>query len=84
MKLSESEGVSGQLYWEAQIAGNVLFPEGVKMLVGQFEQLFGTPTGMQLRHLAKQNGWVLGWALGFVPLGSKALGSTFSHSRQAR
>ena len=34
------------------------------MLVGQFDQLFGTPTGRQLQALAIQNRWVLAWGLG--------------------
>jgi len=37
----------------------------VKMLVGQFDQLFGDPiVGRQLQALARQNGWILLWALG--------------------
>jgi|EP01046_Picozoa_sp_COSAG06_P052849 hypothetical protein len=34
MMMTTQEGSDGQLYWEAQLAGNILFPEGVKMLVG--------------------------------------------------
>ena len=63
--LTLTEGIVPQLYWEAPIAGNVLFPEGVKLVVGQFDALFGTATGRQLQQLAAQNGWVLCWALGF-------------------
>ena len=34
------------------------------MLVGQFDQLFGTATGRQLQALAIQKRWVLTWGLG--------------------
>ena len=64
MALTDEEGSSGQLYWEGQISGNILFPEGVKMLVGQYDQLFGTPTGQQLQALCKKNKWLLLWGLG--------------------
>lgn len=64
MTLTDEEGSSGQLYWEGQISGNILFPEGVKMLVGQYDQLFGTSTGQQLQVLCKKNRWVLLWGLG--------------------
>ena len=30
-------------YWEANIAGAPLFPQGVRMLVGAFGTLFGAP-----------------------------------------
>jgi hypothetical protein len=32
--LTLTEGIVPQLYWEAPIAGNVMFPDGVKLVVG--------------------------------------------------
>jgi hypothetical protein len=34
-------------------------------VLGEFDALFGTPMGRQLQQFAKENGWVLCWALGF-------------------
>ena len=53
-------------YWEAMLAGQPLFPEGVKMLVGSFSKLFGTADGRRLQAWCKKEGWVLMWALGEV------------------
>ena len=57
-------GVSGQLYWEGLVMGNVHFPAGVRMLIAQFSELFGSAIGAQLQQLARKNGWMLAWALG--------------------
>jgi hypothetical protein len=51
-------------YWEANIAGAPLYPDGIKMLVGSFGDLFGTMLGRRLQALCVQQGWVLAWALG--------------------
>ena len=51
-------------YWEANIAGAPLFPDGIKMLVGSFAGLFGTRLGIQLQNWSIKQGWVLAWALG--------------------
>jgi hypothetical protein len=32
--LTLTEGIVPQLYWEAPIVGNVMFPDGVKLVVG--------------------------------------------------
>ena len=53
-------------YWEANIAGAPLFPDGIKMLVGSFPQLFGTEQGRRLQAWCRKQGWVLAWALGSV------------------
>ena len=66
----------------AEIAGNILFPAGVKMLVGQFDQLFGTATGRQLQSLAIQNKWVLAWGLG--AWNSSSWGGHWHHSAPSR
>ena len=50
-------------YWEAMLAGQPLFPDGIKMLVGSFSQLFGTENGRRLQAWCKKEGWVLVWAL---------------------
>eukprot|EP01043_Picozoa_sp_COSAG02_P046183 COSAG02_NODE_4297_length_5538_cov_3.544402_5_plen_791_part_00 len=51
-------------YWEANIAGAPLYPDGIKMLVGSFGDLFGTILGRRLQAWCVQRGWVLAWALG--------------------
>ena len=51
-------------YWESNIAGAPLFPNGLKMLVGEFAMLFGTEHGRKLQEWCKKEGWVLSWALG--------------------
>ncbi len=51
-------------YWEANIAGAPLYPDGIKMLVGSFGDLFGTMLGRRLQAWCVQQGWVLAWALG--------------------
>jgi hypothetical protein len=51
-------------YWEANIAGAPLYPDGIKMLVGSFAGLFGTSLGSKLQKWCIKQGWVLAWALG--------------------
>ena len=51
-------------YWEANIVGAPLYPDGVKMLIGNFAELFGTPLGSQLQAWCESRGWPLVWALG--------------------
>ena len=62
-------------YWEAMLAGQPLFPDGIKMLVGSFSQLFGTANGRRLQAWCKKEGWVLMWALGEVGADPPAPGS---------
>jgi hypothetical protein len=50
-------------YIEADIAGIVPFPTGVKMIVASFPALFGTPAGKQLQQWCAANKWPLSWAL---------------------
>jgi hypothetical protein len=51
-------------YWEADIAGTVHYPDGIKMVIGTFTSLFGTVLGEQLQHWCIEHGWPLVWALG--------------------
>lgn len=37
-------------YYEADIAGNVQFPEGVQFILASFPTLFGTPDGIKVCH----------------------------------
>jgi hypothetical protein len=62
-------------YWEANIAGAPLFPAGIKMLVGSFKDLFGTPGGQRLQAWCRARGWVLTWALGAADDGDDGGGS---------
>jgi hypothetical protein len=48
---------------EADLAGNVLFPNGVKLLVADAVELFGTDLGVQMQTLCIKWGWVLAWSL---------------------
>jgi hypothetical protein len=49
---------------EANLAGTVLYPDGVKLIVGTMQTLFGSVLGGQLRRWCVQNGWALLWAVG--------------------
>ena len=51
-------------FWEADIAGTPLFPEGVKLFVADTELLFGTADGEALQLICIKWGWVLAWASG--------------------
>ena len=50
-------------FWEADIAGAPLFPEGIKMIVADAVELFGTPLGTQLQDTCMKWGWPLAWSL---------------------
>jgi hypothetical protein len=49
-------------YFELNPAVAVTMKEGVKMLIGMFELLWGTPQGEQLQQWCIQEGWPLVWA----------------------
>ena len=49
-------------FWEADIAGTPRFPEGVKLMVGDAGELFGTGNGDALRELCVRWKWPLAWA----------------------
>eukprot|EP00928_Gymnodinium_smaydae_P040329 TRINITY_DN27361_c0_g1_i1.p1 TRINITY_DN27361_c0_g1~~TRINITY_DN27361_c0_g1_i1.p1 ORF type:complete len:203 (-),score=29.92 TRINITY_DN27361_c0_g1_i1:207-815(-) len=51
-------------YMEPNILGNPALPEGVRFLIGNLPQVFGTPSGKKLQELCKQRSWPLLWALG--------------------
>ena len=44
----------------------------VKMVLGLFDELFGTPDGNQLRQWCAMRGWALVWALGQADAGDAA------------
>jgi len=44
--------------------GNVLFPEGVNYVIGDFTSLFGKATGIMLRNWCMEYGWPLVWSIG--------------------
>lgn len=46
------------------MGGTPLYPHAIKMVIGDFGGLFGTPLGQTLREWCIQRGWVLVWALG--------------------
>lgn len=54
-------------YWESDFQGAVLYPQGVRMVVGSFSELFGTHYGKLLRDWCAARGWILAWAMGGVP-----------------
>eukprot|EP00039_Didymoeca_costata_P027026 m.17251 g.17251 ORF g.17251 m.17251 type:complete len:492 (-) comp5958_c0_seq2:65-1540(-) len=49
-------------YFEFNPVEQIHFPEGVKMIIGMFELLFGTTTGDVLRNWCIERGWALLWA----------------------
>ena len=49
-------------YFELNPIAAVSFPQGVKMMVGMFELLWGTPTGDALRAWCIRRGWPLAWS----------------------
>jgi len=52
-------------FLESNILGNALYAErSIKLLVGSFAPLFGTPRGRLLQEYAAQKGIALAWALG--------------------
>eukprot|EP00040_Diaphanoeca_grandis_P016919 m.87735 g.87735 ORF g.87735 m.87735 type:complete len:468 (+) comp26113_c0_seq1:140-1543(+) len=63
-----------QGYIEADIAGNVAYPEGVHFVVASFASLFGSRVGEHLQTWCTNNRWPLVWALG--PLGAGSSGNT--------
>ena len=61
---TEVSGEGTLRYWEAVVGGAPLYPDGIKFVIGNFPELFGTPGGQQLRDWCISRGWVLIWALG--------------------
>ena len=60
LRLNFMENTLG--YFELNPAVTVKYPEGVAMMVGMFEVLFGTDAGRTLQAWCKQRGWPLAWA----------------------
>merc|ERR1712048_294172 len=58
-------------YWESDILGNPRLSGGVKFLIGNFKNLFGTAAGKQLQTVADHYAWPLFWAHGTVSGGSR-------------
>jgi hypothetical protein len=48
---------------EANLAGSPPLPEGVHAIIANFDQLFGTATGLELQQWCANSSWVLLWAL---------------------
>ena len=61
---AEVSGIGTLHYWEAAVGATPLYPDAIKMVIGDFAGLFGTPLGQTLRDWCVQRGWVLVWALG--------------------
>eukprot|EP00040_Diaphanoeca_grandis_P034216 m.211239 g.211239 ORF g.211239 m.211239 type:complete len:504 (-) comp33104_c4_seq14:15-1526(-) len=53
-------------YFELNPLESIIFPTGIKMMIGMYELLFGTPRGDVLRQWCIKMGWPLVWA--FNPL----------------
>lgn len=49
-------------YFEMNPAVTVAYPEGIQMMIGMFDRLFGTPEGEKLRQWCISRGWPLAWA----------------------
>lgn len=58
-------------YWESNIVGNPRLAGGVKLLIGNFKNLFGTDAGRQLQTVADQRALPLFWAHGTVSGGGR-------------
>lgn len=65
-------------YWESNIVGNPRLVGGVKFLIGNFKNLFGTDAGRQLQHVADHYAWPLFWAHGTVKSGGHRRRKTLS------
>ena len=48
---------------EANLAGSPPLPQGVHAIIANFDQLFGTETGLELQQWCANSSWVLLWAL---------------------
>eukprot|EP01102_Stenamoeba_stenopodia_P021781 TRINITY_DN8876_c0_g1_i1.p1 TRINITY_DN8876_c0_g1~~TRINITY_DN8876_c0_g1_i1.p1 ORF type:complete len:469 (+),score=73.21 TRINITY_DN8876_c0_g1_i1:120-1526(+) len=66
-------------YFEADIMGNVLFPEGVNYVIGDFSLLFGRYYGLVLQQWCQTNNWPLVWSLG-IPNVNSFVAQNFSSS----
>ncbi|GAB5353709.1 hypothetical protein AAMO2058_000057200 [Amorphochlora amoebiformis] len=51
-------------YLEADIAGALWYPEGIKFLLASFPAYFGSSAGHLIRKWCQQRGWALIWVLG--------------------
>ncbi|CAE7496921.1 CNGA1 [Symbiodinium natans] len=60
LKLNTLENILG--YMEVNPLVTIRYPDGVVMLVGLFESLFGTDDGLRLRQWCVDRGWPLAWA----------------------
>lgn len=54
-------------YWESDILGNPRLVGGVKLVIGNFANLFGTDQGSKLQMVADHYSWPLFWARGVAP-----------------
>ena len=50
-------------YFEAETVGTLRFPESVKLVLGSFDDLFGSALGYELQTWCREQGWLLAWAV---------------------
>merc|ERR1719238_2238905 len=70
-KLADLDSSEVMHYWESDILGNPRLSGGVKFLIGNFKNLFGTTAGKQLQTVADHYSWPLFWAHGTASGGSR-------------
>ncbi|CAE7663345.1 unnamed protein product [Symbiodinium sp. CCMP2456] len=71
-------------FLEANLLGNPRLPESVKYLIGNFQEIFGTPEGRALQRLAAHRAWPLFWAVGsYMPfLPQQMVNTTMASNRR--
>jgi len=84
-KLPALESSEVMHYWESDILGNPRLVGGVKLVIGNFKNLFGTAAGKQLQEVADHYSWPLFWSHGTTSSGGhrrrKTLTSSFGSER---
>jgi hypothetical protein len=63
LQTAAAKGLQTMHYLEADLAGNVIFPDGVKSVLAQ-ARLLGTAAAAALRDWCVGNGWALLWSAG--------------------
>eukprot|EP01102_Stenamoeba_stenopodia_P006960 TRINITY_DN1947_c1_g2_i3.p1 TRINITY_DN1947_c1_g2~~TRINITY_DN1947_c1_g2_i3.p1 ORF type:complete len:382 (-),score=82.84 TRINITY_DN1947_c1_g2_i3:78-1223(-) len=53
-------------YWEGDVLGNIVFPEGVQYINADFTSLFADSRGKLLIEWCRQNNWTLVWGFSFI------------------
>jgi len=76
---------SSETYLETNPLANVALDRGgIKLLVGAFVPLFGTPRGRLLQQFAASRGIALAWALGAAVMNPKSAGDSASFAFASR